>query len=370
MRTTPAALACALALVAAAGCAPREPGSFGTVTIAPDFALDGAGANVDSLAFYEAPDPRDTLLFVTAKGNQRVEVWRFPFAGHELPALAPESFGRETQVNGIAVDRDAARLYVAVSAPASRVSVFALPGLELVGELFAGAADLGPEPNLALLHRPDGARWLFLSSERSVHVLDAASGAPLGRFEPGFGIETLLADDRDQVLYVPDEDGRTGVAAFDPLGAPHRRAGASRFGAGAFQADAEGIALYRCGAGAGGDDGRGFLVVADQRPDRSEFEFFDRRSGRHLGALVLDGVAYTDGIASTERPLPGHPNGLFAAVDDDTSTAVVGWHRIFAATGLGCGGAPEAAPAREAEAPGDPAERGADRRRSEQGASR
>jgi hypothetical protein len=53
--------------------------------------------------------------------------------------------------------------------------------------------------------------------------------------------------------------------------------------------------------------------------------------------LVLDGVANTDGIGSTQRALPGFPLGLFAAIDDDTSTVGIGWHRILAATGLGCG---------------------------------
>ena len=329
-------LASALALASAAACADAGDGSFGTATLAPDFALDGAGANVDSLAFYEAPDPGDTLLFVTAKANPRVEVWRFPFVGGERPALAHASFGSGSQVNGVAVDRDAARLYVAVSSPVSAVSVFALPQLSFVGQLRAGGAGLGPEPNLALLVRPDGARWLYLSSERDVRVLDAASGAVRGRFAPRFGLETMVADDRDQVLYVPDENGSSGVHAFDPFGAPYRRGGADRFGAGVFEADAEGIALYRCAEDAAADDGRGLIAVADQRADRTEFELFDRRSWRHLGAFVLEGVENTDGIASTRRPLPGHPLGLFAAVDDDTRTVVVGWHRILAATGVRC----------------------------------
>jgi hypothetical protein len=329
-------IACALALAAAGGRAAAGDASFGTVTLAPDFALDGAGSEVDSLAFYEAPDPKDTLLFVTAKGNQRVEVWRFPFVGSELPALSHPSFGSGTHVNGVAVDRAAARLYVATSSPASTVSVFTLPQLAFVNPLGAGAFRLGPEPNLALLTRPDGARWLYVSSERAVYVVDAASGATRGHFEPPSGLETMVADDHAQVLYVPDENGRTGVYALDPQGAPHRRGGTHRFGAGVFQADAEGIALYRCGSKAGEDDGRGFLVVSDQRSDRTEFEFFDRRSWRHLGSLVLDGVSNTDGIGSTQRALPGFPLGLFAAIDDDTSTVGIGWHRILAATGLGC----------------------------------
>ena len=341
-RARPSVAATLVALVLAA-CTARE--GFGTVTLAPDLVLDGSGTNVDSLAFWEAPDARDTLLFVTAKGNQRVEVWRFPFEGHEEAPLTHASFGSGTQVNGIAVDQASDRLYVAVSSPASTVAVFSLPQRAFLGELDAGLGDLGSEPNLALLRRPDGARWLYVSADDRVGILDAASGAGVGRFTPSAGVETLAADERDQLIYVPDENDGSGVFAYEPTGAPHSRKGSSRFGAGAFEADAEGIIVYRCGDAATGDDGRGFLVVADQRADRTEFELFDRRSWQRLGTLVLAGVSNTDGIGSTQRALPGHPQGLFAAIDDDAATVAIGWHRILEATGLGCGGA-EASPAR------------------------
>lgn len=335
-RRRPARLARALlvAAVAAPACAGEAPP--GTLVLTPDFELDGAGTNVDSLAFYEDPDPARTLLFVTAKDNQRVEVWRQPFAGHEQAALEHPSFGTGTQVNGIAVDQELRRLYVAVSAPASTVAVFSLPDLVFQGELGKGALDLGSEPNLALLRRPDGARWLYVSADRVVDVRDARSGAPIGRWSPAGGLETMVADDRDQVIYVPDENGGSGVHAYEPLGAPQLREGANRLGEGVFDEDAEGIVLYRCPADGSGDDGGGFLVVADQRGEQTEFELFDRRSWQHLGAFRLAGVANTDGIASTQRALPGWPQGVFAAIDDDTSTAVIGWDRILAATGLAC----------------------------------
>jgi hypothetical protein len=313
-----------------------DEGPPGTPTLTPDFELDGAGTNVDSLAFYEDPDPAQTLLFVTAKGNQRVEVWRHPFAGHEQAPLEHPSFGQGTQVNGIAVDSERRRLYVAVSEPASTVAVFSLPELAFQGELGASAFALGAEPNLALLRRPDGERWLYVSADRAVDVLDASSGAALGRWSPAAGLETMVADEREQLIYVPDESGGTGVYAYEPLGAPRLRGGTSRFGDGVFDEDAEGILLYRCAQDAAKDDGGGFLVVADQRSRQTEFELFDRRSWQHLGAFRLAGVANTDGIASTQRPLPGWPLGVFAAIDDDASTAVIGWDRILAATGLSC----------------------------------
>ena len=60
---------------------------FGTVTVDPGFDLNGIGKNIDSPGFWEGPDPEKTLLFVSAKSNELVEVWEFPFVDNELPAL-------------------------------------------------------------------------------------------------------------------------------------------------------------------------------------------------------------------------------------------------------------------------------------------
>ena len=347
MRLLPA-LACATALAALPPPCDAEFAPFGTVTLTPDFELNGVGTNMDSIAFFEAPNPADTLLFVTAKGNQRVEVWRFPFLANQQPALVHASFGVDpTHVNGVLVDPATDRLYVSVGAPESTVSVFSLPGLAFLGEFINGALNLKTEPNLALLHRPDGARWLYVSADTVVYVRDAQTGAAIGQWNPSTGLETMVADDPAQVIYIPDETGRTGVYAYEPLGAPHLQAGTNHFGAGVFDADAEGIVLYHCPAHGPGDDGSGLLVVADQRVDFTQFEFFDRRTWAHLGALVLTGVSNTDGIGSTQRPLAGWPDGLFAAIDNNATTALIGWDRILAATGLACPvpAAPALAPA-------------------------
>jgi hypothetical protein len=120
------------------------------------------------------------------------------------------------------------------------------------------------------------------------------------------------------------------VYVYTPDGTPFERNGTNVFGAaGIFDADEEGIALYTFPTSGIGDNGAGFIVVSDQRADQSDFEFFDRRTWQHLGTLRLDGVSNTDGIASTQRALPGYPLGVFAAINDDTTTAVVGWHEIL-----------------------------------------
>jgi hypothetical protein len=308
---------------------------FGEATVEPAFELEGPGSDIDSIAFWEAPDVAGTLMFVTAKDNDLVEVWRHPFVEDEPESLIHPSFGTESQVNGVVVDQLTDRLYVAVSEPASTVVVFSLPGLEPVAEFLAGDRPLGSEPNLGLLRTEDETR-LYVSTGDEIIVLDAADGERLGAFEPPGGVETVAGDDHHGMLYVPDEGGGTGVSVHGPDGEPVTNNGLDRIGPDAFDADAEGVLVYACAGEDGTDDGRGLIVVADQRLDQTEFEVFERGSWAHLGIVRIAGVANTDGIGSIQADLPGHPLGLFAAVDDDATTVGLGWDVILEATGLGC----------------------------------
>ena len=195
-----------------------------------------------------------------------------------------------------------------------------------------------------MLTLPDGAKRLYVSADDRVYAFDPADGTVAGGFTTEHALETLVADDVAQVLYLPDETSHRGVFAYRPDGVPFERGGGVGFGGdGIFEAEAEGIVLYPCQGPDGRDDGRGLIIVSDQKNDVTDFEVFDRRSWVHLGRWQLDGVRRTDGIASTVRPLPGHPAGLFAAVNDDFQVVLVGWDSIQEATGLRCAGPPSSA---------------------------
>ncbi|MGI8604709.1 MAG: hypothetical protein ACR2OZ_17195 [Verrucomicrobiales bacterium] len=306
----------------------RTLANFGTVTIAPAFNLNGAGTDIDSIAFWEAPEPAETLMFVTGKGNDRLEVWKYPFAGSELP---PVQF--PANINGVAVDQQTDVLYVSDRT----VSIHSLPGLQALGSFGQGTIGVG-ENNLALFKHASGQKWIYVSDDHNVHRFDAATTQLLASFAPPVSsIETMMADDFYQMIVIPEEqgpEGNPGLFAFHPDGTPFLRNGTNRFGNnGEFDSDEEGIILYTFPANGSGDDGTGFIVVADQRSDITDFEFFDRQSWVHLGTLRFEGVSNTDGIASTQRALPDYPLGVFAAVDDDTSTALIGWDAVFAAIG-------------------------------------
>jgi Ig-like domain-containing protein len=302
----------------------RSLPSFGTITNPAAFVLNGAGTDVDSIAFWEAPQPTNTLMFVTGKGNDTLEVWKYPFQGNEQ---SPRPF--PANINGVEVDQETDRLYVSDS----KISVFALPGLQLLTEFGQGIIGIG-ENNIDTLKHTNGQTWIYVSDDHRVHRFVAGTWAYLGSFAPPVvSIETVLADPFYQMILVPEEQGASGnagVYAYHPDGSPYYRNGTNRFGAsGVFDSDEEGILLYTFPSDGMSDDGTGFIVVTDQRIDVTDFEFFDRQSWLHLGVLRLTGVSNTDGIASTQRELPGYPMGLFAAINNDTSTAGLGWDRIF-----------------------------------------
>jgi hypothetical protein len=306
---------------------------FELVTVSPDFELNGRGKNIDSIAFWEAPDPSKSLMFVTAKKNSLVEVWKFPFANNEQPPMTHSTFSK-SNVNGVVVDQDTNLLYVSIGAPASTTSVFKLPQLDFVTEIRKEGVNLRSEPNLALLKLRDGSKRIYISADNIVYLHDAATGRYLGEFTPLRDVETMVADNFYQAVYIPDENDRSGIYAYGPDGSDYKRSGTNRFGSGGiFEKDGEGIVVYIHKID-GQDTGRGLIIVADQRKPVTDFEFFDRKTWSHLGTLRIPGVANTDGIASTQQALPGYPLGLLAVVNDDSTVMGVGWDRIFEVIGL------------------------------------
>lgn len=307
---------------------------FGTVTLKPAFELDGPGKNVDTIAFWEAPDPKNTLMFVSAKKNQLIEVWKYPFRGGQQAAIRHPLFGKKAKVNGVVVDQVADLLYVSISNPVSTVAVFSCPDFRLVRRLINRERDLKKEPGIELYNDPDGRRRVLVSADNVIYVHDAESGRQIDVFKPKTSVETLLADEAYGVIYVPDENSRKGVFAYHPDWRSYERMGRTVLGEGVFRADAEGIALYVHRTADGQDSGDGLIIVADQQKKLTDFEFFDRRTWAHLGTLRLSGVSNTDGIASTQQEFPAYPLGLFVAINHDETTVGIGWHTIFEATGL------------------------------------
>jgi hypothetical protein len=305
---------------------------FGIVTVSPAFELDGKGKNVDSIAFWETPDSSEIFMFVTAKDNNLLEVWQYPFQGNELPPIEFPS-----KVNGVVVDQDMDLLYVTESG-SKKVNVFSLPDFQPLKEFGQGILGEG-ETNIDILKHKNGQTFVYVTDNHNVHWFEASFGTYLGKFSPPVSsIETVLADDFFQIILVPEEQGPSGnpgIYAYDPDGIIFEKNGTNRFGnSGEFNSDEEGILLYTFPSSGKEDDGSGFMVISDQKDSLTDFEFFDRQTWEHMGTLRIEGVSNTDGIASTQKALPDYPMGLFAAINDDNTTVGVGWDTIFKETGL------------------------------------
>lgn len=305
---------------------------FSPVTIpASDikFNVNGSGTNVDSMAFWEAPDPNQSLMFVTSKNNSTAEVYRYPFTS-ELKTI---SCGSST--NGVWVDQDADVLYL-IQRESSNVCAFNLPALTAnSAKSFTTAATTGKfEPNLTLLKTNSGQKRIYVSYDNTVYYHDTADGSPLGKFSTVKGLETMYGDDLHKTIYIPDESGRSGVYVYDENGQYKNQ----KFGdSTVFDSDAEGIWVYKCPSLGSTDNGEGVIVVSDQKATITDFEVFNRKTKQHLGKFNIPGVNNTDGISSTQQIFPLYPMGLFVALDDDTSVTGVGWDKILTQTGLSCG---------------------------------
>ena len=307
---------------------------FEEVILDTDFEVNGAGDNIDTIEFWKAPDSTESLMFVSAKGNQMVEVWKFPFVGNEQPPLTHSTFSG-SQVNGLAVDQESNRLYVAIGEPSSTVSVFSLPDLNFLFNFNKAGVNLHSEPNLTILKLTNGDKRIYVSADDIVYVHDASNGNYLFEFIPEVGLETMAADNFYQRIYIPDENGGSGLYVYNPDGSVYTENGSNHFGQGVFDQDAEGIIIFNCPAQNGVDSGYGMIVVSDQIiSGTNQYEVFDRQSWEYLGTLKLTGVSNTDGIATFQQNLPDYPAGVFAALNNDSKVAAIGWDDILSALGL------------------------------------
>ena len=316
-------------------------------------------SNVDSVAVWVAPDGQPSLLFVTQKDGDRIEIWNAstgarhlprPFLGNMTESSLPGDFDRPNGVWVVPHVRHAAGftdILLVTDQENLRVQVFRLPELDFFGVF--GQDQVGKGYGIAPYH--DGTDFFVFITDNippsgfpgkikkyRLRPDGSGIGADLlfgvgssGGTPPLPNVESVLADlPHDRLHVCGDEGGRqnfifrldgsyTGVSYGDPQ----------------FEFNQEGINLYDTG---GGD---GFLLVSDQHTDGTpnEFEVFDRRTIAHIGrftsppngAIVTEN---TDGAYLEQRPLAGLPNGAFYAVNDDRNAHAYDWTDIAEAMDL------------------------------------
>ena len=138
--------------------------------------------------------------------------------------------------------------------------------------------------------------------------------------------ESLFGDADNNRLLVAEEDVPTGtrLREYDLQGKYLGR----DVGAGNYVAQAEGIALMRCG------DGSGWWIASAQFADRTGFHLFDRRSLAHVGSFAGEATGLTDGVWLDERGDARFPQGAFFASHLDQGVAAFDWRDIVTALEL------------------------------------
>ena len=296
---------------------------------------DGNGT-IDSIAIWVAPNPRESLVFLTDKTRDCVEV-HSPVSKFFLRRIGSSGSGNGelSYPNGITVgynipfgSRRGDVLFV-VERDNHRLSMFSLPEGEFVGHF--GANDLEEPYGIALYWKGEQLQaWVTEtgSSPDGVMVYDiSTSGQNLtGRLNFSFSaagsLESLVIDPVTRRALVCDEGDGHDIMVYDLRGNLLQRFGKDRF-----VNEPEGIVIYELG------DGKGYIIVADQNASPTEFEVFDRVTYESLGQFTgeTDG---TDGIALTQAALPNLPQGSFYAINSDKTGHVYDWAEIAKAMDL------------------------------------
>jgi 3-phytase len=332
-------LACVAALVAATT-APAAPAP--QVVAESWISAPVAGEELDSLAVWSAAGGRPWLL-ASAKQGERLLLFdgesgvRLGKAGG--PGSGPGQYRRP---NGVAVSGD---LLFVVERDGGRVQVLRLPDFAAVGEF--GDGELQLPYGIWLDADAAGAITAYVTdsfmadfdaatlppreqlSERvkRYRVTVEADGRVQASYLGAFGdtgdagalrmVESLAGDPAHGRLLVAEEDKRVGSTLREySLGGDFLGRNLPPF-----EDDAEGIALWSCGADAG------YWIAADQT-DPTRFRLFDRNTLAPAGSFSGKRTALTDGIALHAAATPRFPRGVLFALHADNAVAAFDLGRV------------------------------------------
>ena len=242
----------------------------------------------------------DSILLIVERDNRRVQ-------GFHLPSFRPLGFfGADVLRNpyGLTAVPDSAgwRVYVTDNYETPDEQV---PPLSQLGERV---------------------KWFRVALEQG--RLRASHGGSFGDTTAAGAIlitESIHADAANDRLLIAEEyeaDSYLKVYTLDG------RFTGETVGRGFFPQQAEGIALYACGADAG------YWIATDQGPVVNTFHLFDRMTLAHVGSFAAARTNTTDGIAVTQRAFGPFPAGAFYMAHGDAAISGLSWAAIAEATGV------------------------------------
>lgn len=298
-----------------------------TTAIDKDFRYDDSMKwTEDSLAVWVAPNPDDSLLFITHKRG-KVDVWNL-----KTNKVVKTMTGFKS-TNGVAVDQLENAVYVTdpLDGAVKKYFVSGLISGNLAPALtFGGGFPQAPNPMGITVYHDEGS-FIYITynhkgniglSESFVRVFKSdgtfVRDWSVGKVE----LESIKADDDNKVILVADESNNF-VKVYRPDGVFVQNFGVDAFGGDS--PDAEGIDIYECN-----DDG--YIIVSNQKVN--EFEIFDRKTYQSLARFRINSALDTDGIALTQASLFNYPKGGFFAQSKNAYVEGVSWSKIASATGM------------------------------------
>ncbi|MDQ7053266.1 MAG: phytase [candidate division KSB1 bacterium] len=296
---------------------------------------EGRGT-LDSVAIWVAHDPAQSLLMITDKTRNVVHLFD-PIRNQFLGRLGEPgaSSGQLKRPNGIAVAYNVntvsglTDVVFVVERDNNRVSAFSLPERQFLGAF--GNKHLDKPYGIALA-RVNGHLQAWITSTGSspdrVKVFEVRPGGSgiegrlLFDFPVDATLESLVIDPEHDRALICAESAPYDIRVYNLKGEYQ-----SRFGAGIFTNDPEGIVLYDLG------NGEGYYIVADQEASPTEYEVFDRKTMDYMGNFSGK-TSGTDGIALTQMALPNFPEGSFYALHSDRAVHAYDWREIARAMNL------------------------------------
>jgi 3-phytase len=288
-------------------------------------AVAGAGDAADDPAFWRAEDPAQSRILGTDKKSGLYVYTLDGATAQYLPA------GRMNNVDvRYGFEAGDATVDIAVASDRSNIAM-------AVFFIDRGTGEVSPAPGgvlpldfvdpygLCLYQRPsDNALFAFVTEddtgratqERLWFENGAMRSETVRTFEIGSISEGCAVDDAAGKVYIAEENVAVWVYDVDPATGDARTKLAD-VNSDSLVADAEGVALWPQA------DAAPWLVVSSQGDNA--YAVFDTADNSLIGRFEVNGgeidrTSETDGIDVHALPLPGHPEGVFLAQDDEEDT--------------------------------------------------
>ncbi len=303
--------------------------------------------NIDSPAFYKDGDK--SYIIATSKDKDYLQVYD-AITLEELEKIGKSGKGKSefSRPNGIWVIDN---LMLIVERDNHRVQVFTLPDYKHVGYI---GQDLLKKPYGLSVHKTGDEYTLFVtddyqSDEDAVpdyKILDKrvkqysfkVKGNEIeSKFVRYIGetsgdgclytVESIYADPANNILLIADESNlNKNIKVYDL----EKGTFIKNIGSGLFKYQAEGIALYDCGNGAG------FWFTTDQGKGNNTVHVFDRMSLDYKTSFKTKATQNTDGVWLTQQSVGDQKGGQFIMVNDDGGVSTFSLSGLFEILNISC----------------------------------